>query len=96
MSTKTAKFLRKVEDFNGDAALYKLSKPVILNDEEKTSYVIVSSVYAPFTGPETYIFPADKDGEVLSWGELEGSFRGMSYRDDHEEALNNAGYKVVS
>lgn len=98
MSTKTAKFLKDLEGFTGSAALFKLSKPVTYGYEDeagKTSYVVVSSTFVPFTGPETYIFPADKDGEVLSWGELDGSFRGISDRDDHEEALNNAGYDVI-
>ena len=42
---------------------------------------------------ETYIFPADEDGNVLDWGELEGSYRGGM---DHEEALHNAGYEIVA
>lgn len=40
---------------------------------------------------ETYIFPADKDGNVLEWIELNGSFKGEL---NHERALREAGYEV--
>lgn len=56
-------------------------------------YVIVSAVYAMFTGDETYIFAANDAGQVTGWIELEGSFRGSK---DHEMALRNAGYGVLS
>ena len=46
----------------------------------------------PFRGPETYIFGADKDGEILSWMELDGSFRGDL---NHREALLKAGYELT-
>jgi len=48
------------------------------------------------SGPETYIFPAKKSGdifEVADWGELNGSYRGGF---DHAEALKGAGYEVRS
>lgn len=45
-----------------------------------------------FSGPETYIFPANEDGKVVHWAELEGSFRGGL---DHERALRNAGFEVA-
>lgn len=44
-----------------------------------------------FSGPETYIFPANEDSIVVHWGELEGSFKGGL---DHERALRNAGFEV--
>lgn len=44
-----------------------------------------------FSGPETYIFPADKTGEIVNWSELDGSFKGGL---DHEQALVNAGFEV--
>jgi hypothetical protein len=55
-------------------------------------YVRVSAVIAPFSGPETYLFPADSDGEVTDWGELEGSYRGGL---DINEALHRAGYDTI-
>lgn len=56
-------------------------------EKRHTSYVIVSAAWSTFSGPETYIFPADGEGNVLSWSELEGSYRGGL---DHDVAL--AGY----
>jgi hypothetical protein len=58
-----------------------------------SEYVLVSAVDAMFTGPETYIFPADAEGNVINWGELEGSYRG-GY--SHEEALRRVGYEIVA
>lgn len=54
-------------------------------------HVLVSAVVAPFSGPETYIFPADESGKVVYWGELDGSYRGGM---DHAQALTNAGYTI--
>ena len=92
---KTATFIKQLDGFNGDARLFKLNPPINESywDEVPKSheYVIVSAVRAMFSGPETYIFPANENGEVTSFGELPGSFRGGL---DHEEALNNAGYDV--
>jgi len=93
---KTARFIKKLEGWRGRAKLYELSEPVEYGWTEKgeTKFVAVSAIsFAPDTGlPETYIFPCDKDGNVLDWLELEGSFRGGM---DHEKALNNAGFTVV-
>jgi hypothetical protein len=78
----------------GSMRLYRLDPP--LRDEYAENgpfeYVVVSATNAYMTGPETYIFPADEKGEITSWGELEGSFRGSL---DHEKALRNAGYKIA-
>lgn len=96
--TKTATFLRKLDDFKGDARLYQLSELVGYDldweTEEyaaQTNHVIVSAVIALYSGPETYIFPANEEGKVLDWGELDGSFRGSL---DHEQALRDAGYEI--
>jgi hypothetical protein len=86
LQRKTAKLISNLDDFSGDARLYKLSKPL-----SGHMYVIVSAAYAMFSGPETYIFPANEKGEVTSWGELDGSYRGGT---DHARALRNAGYEV--
>jgi len=99
--TKTATLVVKTRDgFSGDARLYKLSEPVSYEVYDadcgrttvETSHVIVSAVIAPFTGPETYIFPADESGAVLNWAELEGSYRGGL---SHETALRYAGFEVI-
>lgn len=88
---KTATFLRRPDDFKGDARLYILSEPTAYDHNQESDYVIVSAVIALMSGPETYIFPANEEGEVIDWGELEGSFRGGL---DHEKALTSAGYEV--
>lgn len=86
--------------FGGDARLYKLSEPVeytTLNYESRkyetldTSHVIVSAVNALYTGPETYIFPANENGKLIDWMELPGSFRGDQ---DHHRALAGLGYSA--
>ena len=82
----------------GQAHVYEMDPPMQYGDSDQnafTFYVIVSAVVAPYTGPETYIFPAEKHGDVfktINYRELEGSFRGAL---DHEAALNNAGYEVT-
>lgn len=89
-----------LEDFNGDARVFKLSEPhaYVSWDDSKApetyDHVIVSAADAFDTGPETYIFGAkhvDGKWRVDNWGEMEGSFRGAL---DHEAALQNAGYKL--
>ncbi len=79
-------------DAYDDGALYRLSEPVTYTAfvaagepvDRETAYVVVSAVVVPYTGAETLIFPANEAGEVLSWGELDGSYRGGL---DHEQAL---------
>jgi len=70
-----------IDGFAGEAILYRLSEPVtyeVLDDEtdeerhEETEYVVASAVVAPFSGVETLVFPADKEGNVLSWLDLAG------------------------
>ncbi len=96
---KKAEFLCKLEGFTGDARLYRLTPPIEVKPEceddpyaGKFRYVVVSATIALFSGPETYIFPADAKGNVLNWGELEGSYKGGL---DHEGALKSAGYIVL-
>lgn len=76
----------------GEMRLYKV-KPLVEFRGETTDHLMVSAIPLAFdTGrPETYIFPANSAGEIISWGELEGSFRGGM---DHEKALRDAGYEI--
>jgi len=60
------------------------------NKECLTDFVIVSAA-APNSEPETYIFPANREGKALNMIELSGSFKGEL---NHVRALENAGYKV--
>lgn len=81
--------------FRGDARLFKLSQPVKYfsgGGNMQTEHVVVSAVTA-YSGPETYIFPADADGRVLDYMELDGSFRGGL---DHAHALDGAGFEIRS
>lgn len=81
---KTAKLVgRKTSDTGADQRHYQL---------EDGRFVVVSAVCAMFTGPETYIFEADAGGDITSWTELPGSFRGGL---DHAEALRGYGYEIV-
>lgn len=82
--------------WTGDARQYRLSAPARFgwreDDSGVTEHVIVSATHAMYTGPETYIFPADAEGNLLEWSEMEGSYRGGL---DHAEALRRAGYVVL-
>lgn len=82
--------VKVLEAFMGDAALYALYPPMI-DDDGSFEYVAVSAVEV-LGEPETYIFPADADGNVTSWGELHGSVRGTL---SHGEALSGAGYEIA-
>jgi hypothetical protein len=90
----TAELIKDVSsNFQGDAQLYKLSKPVSYEDthfkrvdgktewdtrKSQTKFVVVSSISAApdHGGSETFIFPADSNGVVQNWSELQGSQRG--------------------
>lgn len=86
-----ATLIEKPFGWGGDARLYKVDPPMTYEDGRQTKYVVVSAVNVPFSGPETYIFPADSHGKALSWLELPGSFRGAL---DHTRALEGAGYDI--
>jgi len=74
------KRIRAIEGMRGKAVLYELDEAITYrgnNDEdEKTNFVIVSAVVAPYTGPETYIFPSNEAGAIVDWCEISGSYRG--------------------
>lgn len=76
-------------------ALYKLDTPYKYDDESgaECDHVVVSAVFAMYSGPETYIFPADETGEVISWGELPGSYRGGL---DHARAIRGFESEVAA
>lgn len=58
---------------------------------EKTNYVVASKAVVSDM-PKTYLFAANKEGRVICWLELEGSFRGDL---DFDKAIQKAGYTVV-
>ena len=86
-----------LEGFQGAVNLYKLDKTLEYSeewDDEVFSYdyIVISGVKMRSdlmaglagNGQETFIFPANEDGEVINWAELPGSFQGHV---NHEEAL---------
>ena len=100
-------------EFKGQTLLYKLSHPYIVDpglfpDPDAlpfaVRYVVVSAVNT-YSGPETYVFPADEHGNVLDWGELPGSFQGdlnhdvaltgflLACQEIHQESIYNKGRK---
>lgn len=80
------------QDERFDQRLYAV-EPAAEYCRGTTAFLWVSAAVVPYRGPETYVFPANSKGRVLDWGELDGSFKGGL---DHEQALRNAGYEVVS
>lgn len=96
---KMAMFIKRVNLGASDALYYKLSDPMSYEDNgiiKKTLDIVVSATEAPDPNnkqfiKQTYIFPADENGNILSMEELEGSMDGTL---DHEEALKNAGYET--
>jgi hypothetical protein len=93
--TITATFIKDLDlGSRGDQKLYRLSEsvPYGWHDEDEgrptTEYVVISGVCNQYAH-ETYIFPGDADGEIIDWGEMDGSFRGAV---DHERAIREAGW----
>lgn len=88
---KTATFIRNIETNIGEKKLFRWDPPMEKYDGSEYEFIIVSAVNHSFA-LETFIFPANKDGEILSFGELDGSEGGIF---DHNKVLQNAGYTVV-
>ena len=92
---KKAYFVRDIAEWRSDAKLFRLSEPMAdykWHDDPVKEYEIVSAVVADYSGAETYIFPADAEGNAESMFELPGSQRGTL---SHVKVLNDAGYTVV-
>lgn len=91
---KTARFVRRIEEYVGDQRLYAIDPPVTetIADESRTyNHLLVSALHVGGR-PETYIFSADPDGAALTLSELPGSQKDTL---DHEAALRRAGYEIV-
>ena len=82
----TSKFVSKIKVLGSSKILWKAEPPLDGNE-----YIITSASDVMFTGPETYIFPADKDGNITSWCELRGSYRGEL---NHKRCFSNIGYCI--
>ena len=88
---KSAVAVKNVKEAKGRACLYKLSDPLMGYE-----YVVVSAAKDARDGHnqiigETFIFGSDETGNVRSFLELPGSYRGGL---DHQKALNDAGYDI--
>jgi len=98
MNTAFYIYTIRVDSLN-EQRLYKLDPalPVVHVDDDgrkfvrNVEYVVVSAAYN-FGRPETFIFEADDDGNIVSWLELPGSVRGVL---DFGRALLNAGYQIA-
>lgn len=91
---KYAVFLGEKPSDYGTHRWYRVSPPVVYRDGV-TDFIVTSASYIDddyLSVNETYVFPADDTGEVIDWGEIEGSFRGDT---DHGEALRRAGYTLL-
>ena len=80
-----------VKDGKGLACLYKLSEHLVGYE-----YVVVSAAKDHRDGDnmmigETFTFGSDETGQVKSFLELPGSYKGGL---DHQKALNDAGYDI--
>lgn len=84
-----ATFRKHLSNFNGDARLFAVEPPVTFGDDQKSGFVVVSKINS--WAHETYIFPANEQGEVVDWCELDGSRKG---EHSHEAVLRAAGYEV--
>lgn len=87
-----------VEELSKRRKLWHLSEPIDYGEDEDedgeyTTNYVITSIPANPEMIETFIFPCDERGVVLSWLELHGSFTG-DY--DHERAILNAGWQIES
>jgi len=89
---KTALEIKELNNFRGTAYLFKVNPPIEDYDDGHHHYVIVSQADVPYSGYETYIFPSDIEGNIVSWGELESSRRGEV---TPRELLIELGYEIV-
>lgn len=80
-----------LENFTGNAKLYKLSDSIRFNSRAnngETKYLVVSRANI-FGRGEVMAFPADKVGNILDWGEIYTSYNDMN----HDSALIALGLK---
>lgn len=86
----TARLVRRLNDWDSDAALYRLSPPLVIAGE-RVDHVVVSTA-VPINGDHgSLIFAASADGTVTSWSDL-----ARNDVQSHAEALAGIGYEVAS
>ena len=90
----SARKIRDLTGFRGEAALYELSEPttfVDLGQTHQTRFVVVSAIECELGDhtEETMIFPANAEGEIVSWLELHADCGSL----DHAQVIYVAGWK---
>lgn len=83
----------------GDKLLLRMDPPLAssefnpdTNEYEPVAHeYVVSSATTVLGEPETYLFPATRDGEIVNWRELEGSQKGTL---SHADVLAALGYAI--
>lgn len=53
----------------------------------REDFYIVSAVVVPFSGPETFVFPADRHGKITDFGEIVGLRGTLSHQEAIDELL---------
>lgn len=76
----------KIKDVSDNQILWE-----VLPRIEGHKYVITSTSNVQFSGPETYMFPANEKGTIIDWCELPASYRGGL---NHEKCFEDIGYKT--
>ncbi|MEN4917541.1 hypothetical protein ABE485_02630 [Achromobacter spanius] len=74
-----------LEGFNGHASLYRCDPPHAGHE------FVVASTTTAYGLMETYLFPADSDGQIKDWLEMDGS---MKETTSHDDVWANAGYQI--
>lgn len=84
------------------SGLYRLDPPMTIDvsddsdqpDEQIVKYIeyVVVTTFDVFGDLEVHIFESDKDGQVLSWIELD---KVLTSNKDHANALRYEGYEIV-
>lgn len=96
----TIKKIRRVDGLE-NGWLFELSEEVAYSwwdfytDEDRyetTKYVIISGI-SNLWGTETFIFPANAEGEIVDWKQLDGSLYGMNSID---EVIRRNGWELVN
>lgn len=82
------KTARQIKHVGGLAYLYKLFGKFVHRDG-MTDYVVLESKFVPGSGSETFVYPADEDGNKSAYGYSAG-------RVSHAAALKKMGFKALN
>lgn len=83
--------VKSLTGWTGEACLYRVDPPIGCWETEKSyEYVVISATVA-YSGPETFIFGSDSQGNVDDFEELPGSRKGTL---SHSKILEELGYNI--